>query len=125
MKRLVKGTCCLVLLLTLSSIVVARNPVPFRRTEALSSRPHSKLSKSAKASPKNANSVAKKNGRLRSAQEMMLDTGCFTGCLKDSGISPEVIQECANHCAGQSWGVCATCIGAGIALVAYCAYNCS
>lgn len=67
-------------------------------------------------------SATKEAGPCRAPFE---ETNCFTDCLKSWDIPPEAIAECAGQCAGGNVGQCAACLGVGIFIVAYCAYQCA
>lgn len=151
MKKLAKSTgiCVLLFASSINSIVLANNAASARRQKVQSSNGTALIDK-ARASRRSA---AKTKQIVNTLQHRSLirhhsngsnkahvkhspsktgpvctvldDEGCFTDCLRSWNIPPETIQECANQCAGGQWGTCATCLGVGLFIVMYCAYECA
>jgi len=57
------------------------------------------------------------------AQDSDYSRGCFTGCLKDNGVSTVSLAACAAACAGNLVG-CAVCLGVHEWVVLGCAQYC-
>jgi hypothetical protein len=57
------------------------------------------------------------------AQDSDYSRGCFTGCLKDNGVSTVSLAACAAACAGNLVG-CAVCLGVHEWIVLGCAQYC-
>lgn len=68
-------------------------------------------------------SIVKRCGCAAPAQDSDFSRSCFTGCLKDWGVSAASLAACAGSCAGTLVG-CAVCLGVTEWVVLGCAQYC-